>query len=78
MAHDDASLAHARAVAEQRYPGPQWGLHDAGLVGTPDAVVHRLGELMEHGFTEFVFFNYDRDDPSVLELLASDVLPQLR
>jgi alkanesulfonate monooxygenase SsuD/methylene tetrahydromethanopterin reductase-like flavin-dependent oxidoreductase (luciferase family) len=78
VARDDATLERMRAVAEQRYSGPQWGLHDAGLVGTPDAVVQRLGELMELGFTEFVFFSYDRDDPSVLELLASDVLPQLR
>jgi alkanesulfonate monooxygenase SsuD/methylene tetrahydromethanopterin reductase-like flavin-dependent oxidoreductase (luciferase family) len=75
VARDDAT-ERARAAAEQRYGGPQWGLHDAGLVGTPDAVVHRLGELMETGFTEFVFFAYDRDDPSVLELLAGDVLPQ--
>ena len=78
VARDDAALARATAVAEQRYAGPQWGLHDAGLVGTPDAVVQRLGELMELGFTEFVFFAYDRDDPSALELLATDVLPQLR
>jgi alkanesulfonate monooxygenase SsuD/methylene tetrahydromethanopterin reductase-like flavin-dependent oxidoreductase (luciferase family) len=78
VARDDATLERARAVAEQRYSGPQWGLHDAGLVGTPDAVVHRLGELMELSFTEFVFFAYDRDEPTVLELLASDVLPQLR
>jgi hypothetical protein len=40
--------------------------------------VQRLGELMELGFTEFVFFSFDRDDPSVLELLATDVIPQLR
>jgi alkanesulfonate monooxygenase SsuD/methylene tetrahydromethanopterin reductase-like flavin-dependent oxidoreductase (luciferase family) len=76
VARDDATLARARTAAEQRYSGPQWGLHDAGLVGTPDAVVHRLGELMEMGFTEFVFFSWDRDDASVLELLAGDVLPQ--
>ena len=76
VARDEDTLERARAVAEQRYSGPQWGLHDAGLVGTPDAVVQRLGELMELGFTEFVFFAYDRDDRSVLELLATDVLPQ--
>jgi alkanesulfonate monooxygenase SsuD/methylene tetrahydromethanopterin reductase-like flavin-dependent oxidoreductase (luciferase family) len=76
VARDEVMLARATAIAEQRYPGPQWGLHDAGLVGTPDAVVQRLGELIELGFTEFVFFPYDRDDPSVLEILASDVLPQ--
>ena len=78
VARDDASLARATAQAEERYGGQQWGLRAAGLVGTPNAVVHRLGELMDFGFTEFVFFPYDRDDPSVLELLASDVLPQLR
>jgi hypothetical protein len=33
---------------------------------------------MELGFTEFVFFNYDREVASVLELLATDVIPQLR
>jgi len=76
VARDHATLARARTAAEQRYSGPQWGLHDAGLVGTPDAVVHRLGELMEMGFTEFVFFSWDRDDASILELLAGDVLPQ--
>jgi alkanesulfonate monooxygenase SsuD/methylene tetrahydromethanopterin reductase-like flavin-dependent oxidoreductase (luciferase family) len=78
VARDDASLTRALAVAGQRYAGPQWGLHDAGLVGTPDAVVHRLGELMDQGFAEFVVFADDRDDPSVLELLATDVIPQLR
>jgi alkanesulfonate monooxygenase SsuD/methylene tetrahydromethanopterin reductase-like flavin-dependent oxidoreductase (luciferase family) len=78
VARDDATLERARAIAEQRYAGPQWGLHDAGLIGTPDAIVQRLGELTELGFTEFVLFSYDRDDRSVLELLASDVLPQLR
>jgi len=78
VARDNATLERARAIAEQRYAGPQWGLHDAGLVGTPAAVVHRLGELMELGFTEFVFFSFDRDDRTVLELLATDVIPQLR
>jgi F420-dependent oxidoreductase-like protein len=78
IAPDDASLAEARAKGERRFPGPGWGLHEGGYVGTPNAIVDRIGEHVEAGITEFIFFLYDRAAPATLELLASDVLAQVR
>ena len=78
IAPDDASLAEARAKGERRYPGTRWGLDEGGYVGTPNAIVDRIGEHVEMGFEEFVFYPYDQDDPAAIELLASEVLSQLR
>ncbi len=74
-APDDAAFAEAIAKAERRFPGPGWGLHEGGYLGTPNAIVDRIGEHAEAGFTSFVFFTHDRASDATLELLASDVLP---
>lgn len=74
IAADDASLAETTALAERRFGGPGFGLHEGGFIGTPPAVVDRIGELADRGFTHFVFFTTDRCGPS-LELLANEVLP---
>ncbi len=77
LAPDDAALEGVRAVAERRFGGPGFGLHEGGLIGTPSAIVDRLGELREMGFGQVVFFTHDRASDATLELLADAVLPQL-
>ncbi len=78
LAPDDAALEGVRAVAEKRFGGPGFGLHEGGLIGTPPSViVDRLGQLREMGFGQVVFFTHDRASDATLELLAVEVLPQL-
>ena len=77
IAPDDAALAEAQAKGERRFAGPGWGLHVGGYVGTPNAIVDRIGEHVDAGITEFIFFTHDRGAPVTLELLASEVLPQV-
>jgi alkanesulfonate monooxygenase SsuD/methylene tetrahydromethanopterin reductase-like flavin-dependent oxidoreductase (luciferase family) len=78
VAPDDAALEDARAKGERRFPGPGWGVEEGGFIGTPNAIVDRIGAHVRLGFTEFVFFLHDRAAPATLELLASEVLPQVR
>ena len=77
LAPDDDSLPAVRAFAEKRFGGEGFGLHDAGLIGTPAAVVDRLGELVDMGFGQIVLFTHDRCSDETLELLASAVIPKL-
>ncbi|MFN8032716.1 MAG: LLM class flavin-dependent oxidoreductase [Mycobacterium sp.] len=77
LAPDDTALPEVRQLAEKRFGGPGFGLHDGGLVGTPQSVVDRLGELHEMGFGQVVLFTHDRASDATLELLAAEVLPQL-
>jgi alkanesulfonate monooxygenase SsuD/methylene tetrahydromethanopterin reductase-like flavin-dependent oxidoreductase (luciferase family) len=77
LAPDDAALDAVRQIAEKRFGGPGFGLHDGGLIGTPAAIVDRLGQLREMGFGQVVFFTHDRASDATLELLAGEVLPQL-
>lgn len=78
IARDEAALAAARAKAERRFSGPGWGLAEGGYVGTPNAIVERIGQHVELGFREFVFFLHDRGAPATLDLIAEQVLPQVR
>ncbi len=78
LAADDAAADEARAVAERRYPGAGWGVDDGGFVGTPAAVVDRIGWYADQGFTLFVFFPFDRGGEATLRLLAEDVMPHFR
>ena len=77
LAPDDAALDSVRQVAEKRFGGPGFGLHDGGLIGTPPVVVDRLGELHEMGFGQVVLFTHDRASDATLELLAAEVLPRV-
>ncbi|WP_432246564.1 LLM class flavin-dependent oxidoreductase [Mycolicibacterium sp. ELW1] len=77
LAPDSAALEGVRQVAEKRFGGPGFGLHEGGLIGTPAAIVDRLGQLRDMGFTQVVFFTHDRASDATLELLAAEVLPQL-
>jgi len=78
LAPDETSLAAARAWAERRYRGPGWGLEEGGFVGTPPAVVDRIGQWIDKGITTFVFFIHDRGESDTLHLLAEEVLADFR
>jgi alkanesulfonate monooxygenase SsuD/methylene tetrahydromethanopterin reductase-like flavin-dependent oxidoreductase (luciferase family) len=77
LAPDEASLPEVHRIAERRFGGPGFGLHDSGLIGTPQAVVSRLHELHDLGFGHIVLFMHDRASDETLELLASAVIPEL-
>ena len=64
-------------MAERRFGGTGFGLHDGGLVGTPAAIVDRLHELRELGFGQVVVFTHDRASDDTLELLAAEVVAKL-
>jgi alkanesulfonate monooxygenase SsuD/methylene tetrahydromethanopterin reductase-like flavin-dependent oxidoreductase (luciferase family) len=76
LAPDEASLPKVREVAERRFGGPGFGLHDSGLIGTPQTIVDRLHELQTLGFRQIVLFTHDRASNETLELLASAVIPE--
>jgi alkanesulfonate monooxygenase SsuD/methylene tetrahydromethanopterin reductase-like flavin-dependent oxidoreductase (luciferase family) len=75
LAPDDASLAEQQARAERRFPGEAWGLHEGGYLGTPPAIVDRIGAMVERGITSFVFFTSDRAAETTLRLFAAEVMP---
>ena len=77
LAPDAASLPKVREIAERRFGGPGFGLHDSGLIGTPQTVVDRLNELRELGFQQMVLFTHDRASDDTLELLAGAVIAEL-
>lgn len=77
LAPDDAALPNIRSLAEKRFGVPEFGLQEAGLVGTAPAVIDRLGELIDMGFGQIVLFTHDRCSDVTLELLASEVIPRL-
>lgn len=77
LAPDDASLPSVRQLAEKRFGIPAFGLHEGGLIGTPSAIVDRLGELADLGFGQIVLFTHDRGSDETLELLASQVIARL-
>ena len=77
LAPDDASLPKVREIAERRFGGPGFGLHDGGLIGTPPAIVDRVHQLQELGFRQIVLFTHDRASDETLELFASTVLAEL-
>jgi F420-dependent oxidoreductase-like protein len=77
LAPDAGGLAEVQAKAERRFGGPGWGLHEGGYVGTPAAIVDRIGERIEQGITYFVFFTHDRASEATLRLFADEVLPHV-
>ncbi len=77
LAPDAATLPKVREVAERRFGGPGFGLHDSGLIGTPLVIVDRLNELRELGFGQVVLFTHDRASDDTLELLATAVIAEL-
>lgn len=77
LAPDDESLPPVRSLAEKRFGGPGFGLHDTDLIGTPEVVAERLRGLVALGFGQIVLFTHDRCSDQTLELLASEVIPRL-
>lgn len=69
------SLDAAISVGRRRYGMPGFGLDEGGFIGTPDVIVDRVGELVEKGFSSFIFMTHDRAAIETLELLASEVVP---
>jgi alkanesulfonate monooxygenase SsuD/methylene tetrahydromethanopterin reductase-like flavin-dependent oxidoreductase (luciferase family) len=77
LAADEESLPAVRSLAERRFGGEGFGLHDTNLIGTPETVAERLSGLVELGFGQIVLFTHDRCSDQTLELLASEVIPRL-
>jgi alkanesulfonate monooxygenase SsuD/methylene tetrahydromethanopterin reductase-like flavin-dependent oxidoreductase (luciferase family) len=77
LAPDDDALPGVAALAEKRFGGTGFGLHEGGLVGTVPQVVDRLGEWVTLGFRQLVLFTHDRASDQTLELLAEQVIPAL-
>jgi len=77
VAPDEAGLPRVRETAQRRYGAADFGLHDGGIVGTPDQVVERLRGHVAEGWSEFALLLHDRAAPETLELLAAEVLPHL-
>ena len=70
-----ADLQDALAAANRRYPGPGFGVEDAGYVGTPDMVARRIEEVAKAGVTHFTWFFHDRGRLPSIELFGKEVLP---
>ncbi len=66
-----AMLAHA----QRRFAGDGWGLEAGGCIGTPDAVVRRMHQLVGQGVSLFTFFLHDRGRDETLELIAEEIAP---
>jgi alkanesulfonate monooxygenase SsuD/methylene tetrahydromethanopterin reductase-like flavin-dependent oxidoreductase (luciferase family) len=77
LAPSDASLPAVRQLAEKRFGMPGFGLREGGLIGTPSAIVDRIGQLQNLGFGQIVLFTHDRGSDETLDLLASDVIARL-
>jgi alkanesulfonate monooxygenase SsuD/methylene tetrahydromethanopterin reductase-like flavin-dependent oxidoreductase (luciferase family) len=77
LAPDDTALPKVRETAEKRFGVPAFGLHEGGLIGTPQAVVDRLAELHGIGFGQIVLFTHDRGSDETLGLLADEVIARL-
>jgi alkanesulfonate monooxygenase SsuD/methylene tetrahydromethanopterin reductase-like flavin-dependent oxidoreductase (luciferase family) len=76
LAPDAASLPEVRNLAERRFGAPAFGLHDSGLIGTPEIIVERLKSLQDLGFDQVILFTHDRALDQTLELLAAEVLTE--
>jgi F420-dependent oxidoreductase-like protein len=71
---DEAELAR-RARAIGRDPA---GVRDEGLGGTPDEVVDKIGRFAEAGASRIYLQVLDLHDLDHLELVAGEVMPQVR
>jgi alkanesulfonate monooxygenase SsuD/methylene tetrahydromethanopterin reductase-like flavin-dependent oxidoreductase (luciferase family) len=77
LAPDGAALPKVREVAERRFGGPGFGLHDSDLIGTPEIIAEKLQALQDLGFQRIVLFTHDRASDETLELLAAEIIPAL-
>lgn len=75
----ETSLMLGNQVRDQGEEEVLRGLRDRGwLVGTTDQVVQQLGEREEAGLSRYMLQHLAMDDFETLELLASEVLPQVQ
>ena len=58
-------------------PSPASLRDHAWLVGTPQEVVEQLGGLMEAGAERFMLQTYNVDDMEILEIIATEIMPQV-
>jgi alkanesulfonate monooxygenase SsuD/methylene tetrahydromethanopterin reductase-like flavin-dependent oxidoreductase (luciferase family) len=77
VAPDEAALAGELERAERRYQGAGWGLHEGGFIGTSDQIVERLRTAEQDGVDLVIVFPSDRGERDMLDLLATEVLPNL-
>jgi alkanesulfonate monooxygenase SsuD/methylene tetrahydromethanopterin reductase-like flavin-dependent oxidoreductase (luciferase family) len=73
VGRNDAEVARRAAAIRQRLDD----LNTYGLAGTPAQVVDRIGRFAEHGITRFYLQTLDLDDLDHLELVATQIAPQL-
>ena len=78
LAPDQSSLREALQRAERRYAGRGFGLAEGGYIGTPNAVIDRIGMARDKGISAFIFITHDRAHPRTLELIAEHVIPAFR
>jgi alkanesulfonate monooxygenase SsuD/methylene tetrahydromethanopterin reductase-like flavin-dependent oxidoreductase (luciferase family) len=71
-------LDAASELARRRYGGAGFGLDEGGFIGTPDQITERIGELVDSGFSTFVFMTHDRASAETLELFAAEVMVNFR
>jgi alkanesulfonate monooxygenase SsuD/methylene tetrahydromethanopterin reductase-like flavin-dependent oxidoreductase (luciferase family) len=75
LVETEGQLEKARAVAERRFGGAGWGLHEGGYIGTPETMIARIRDGVARGVSLFVFFTHDRAAPETLRLFAREVMP---
>jgi alkanesulfonate monooxygenase SsuD/methylene tetrahydromethanopterin reductase-like flavin-dependent oxidoreductase (luciferase family) len=73
VGRNDAEVARRAAAIRQRLDD----LNTYGLAATPAQVVDRIGRFAEHGITRFYLQTLDLDDLDHLELVATQIAPQL-
>jgi F420-dependent oxidoreductase-like protein len=73
VGRNDTEVARRAAAIRQRLDD----LNTYGLAGTPAQVVDRIGRFAEHGITRFYLQTLDLDDLDHLELVATQIAPQL-
>lgn len=71
-------LADAMVLARRRFGVPGYGLDAGGFIGTPTQVYDRVAELVDRGFSMFVFITHDRASTETLELFASEVMSKFQ
>ncbi len=72
---DRSQLDAALAKARRHYGGKEYGLEEAGYIGTPADIIERIKERSALGISLMMFFFYDRADLKTLELFGNEVLP---
>jgi alkanesulfonate monooxygenase SsuD/methylene tetrahydromethanopterin reductase-like flavin-dependent oxidoreductase (luciferase family) len=73
-----AALPAQLELARRRYGSAGWGLEAGGYLGTPEQITEHILDKVKSGISHFAFFFHDRGLPETLELMATQVIPQVR